>query len=117
MSQPACTIIAGPNGAGKTTFALTWLPEVTHCRNFVNADPPLSPENEWLAASRLFLQEVYSYIQRRESFAFETTFAGRTYLRLIRDLLADDWQIIRWKPADKVLRETSMDKLMLPLVS
>lgn len=99
MSRSVCTIIAGLNGAGKTTFAMTWLPEVAHCRNFVNADliaaglSPLSPEKEWLAASRLFLREIYHYIQRREDFAFETTLAGKTYLRLIRELLADDWQV------------------------
>lgn len=99
MNKPICTIIAGPNGAGKTTFALTWLPEVAECRNFVNADliaaglSPLSPEKEWLAASRLFLQEIRQYIQRRENFAFETTLAGKTYLRLIEELLANGWQI------------------------
>jgi len=41
MNKPTpfvCTIIAGPNGAGKTTFALSYLPEFAHCRNFVNAD-------------------------------------------------------------------------------
>jgi len=55
VSPPVCTIIAGPNGAGKTTFALTYLPETAHCRNFVNADliaaglSPLSPERERVA--------------------------------------------------------------------
>jgi predicted ABC-type ATPase len=37
-SQPTCYVIAGPNGAGKTTFALRYLPEMTGCRNFINAD-------------------------------------------------------------------------------
>jgi len=37
-APPTCHIIAGPNGAGKTTFALRYLPEVTGCRNFINAD-------------------------------------------------------------------------------
>jgi len=99
VTHPLCSIIAGPNGAGKTTFALSYLPEYAHCRNFVNADliasglSPLSPEREWLAASRLFLQEIENYITRREDFAFETTLAGRTYLRLIRRLLADGWRV------------------------
>ena len=97
--NPVCTIIAGPNGAGKTTFALTYLPETAHCRNFVNADliaaglSPLSPERERVAASRLFLAEIRQYIKRREEFAFETTLSGRTYLKLIRELLADDWEV------------------------
>ncbi len=60
-TQPVCRIIAGSNGAGKTTFALKYLPEVAHCRAFVNADliaaglSPLAPEQQLLAASRLFL--------------------------------------------------------------
>ncbi len=99
MSEPVCTIIAGPNGAGKTTFALTHLPESIRCLNFVNADliamglSPLSPEREWLAASRLFLREIRQYSDRRESLAFETTLSGKTYLRLIRNLLADGWRV------------------------
>lgn len=98
MSGPACTIIAGPNGAGKTTFALAFMREIG-CRNFVNADliaaglSPLSPEREWIAASRLFLKEIKRYIHRREDFAFETTLAGKTYLKLIRQLLADGWRV------------------------
>lgn len=99
MSQPTCTIIAGPNGAGKTTFAMTWLPEAAGCRSFVNADliaaglSPLAPEREWLAASRLFLQEINRHVARREDFAFETTLSGKTYLRLIRQLLGDGWRV------------------------
>lgn len=80
---PWCAIVAGPNGAGKTTFAMHYLPTVLGCRNFINADAiaaglsPLAPEQERIAASRLFLQEIERYINRRESFAFETTLSGR----------------------------------------
>ena len=44
-------IIAGCNGAGKTTASFTILPEIWHCKEFVNADEiarglsPLNPEN------------------------------------------------------------------------
>ena len=54
QAQPVFRIIAGPNGAGKTTFALKYLPEVAHCRAFVNADliaaglSPLAPEQQLL---------------------------------------------------------------------
>lgn len=97
--QPTCYIIAGPNGAGKTTFALSYLPEVANCRNFVNADmiasglSPLSPEKERIAASRLFLREIKQYIARRQTFSFETTLSGRTYLRLIKQLKQTGWNI------------------------
>ena len=62
--MPTCWIIAGPNGAGKTTFALEYLPTVALCRHFINADliaaglSPLAPEQQLLAASRLFLHEI-----------------------------------------------------------
>jgi len=98
VSEPICTIIAGPNGAGKTTFALAFMRE-TGGRNFVNADliaaglTPLAPEREWIAASRLLLKEIARYTHRREDFAFETTLAGKTYLKLVQQLLADGWRV------------------------
>jgi predicted ABC-type ATPase len=97
--MPRCWIIAGPTGAGKTTFALEFLPKVANCTHFVNADliaaglSPLAPEREMLAASRLFLQAIEDRIKHRQDFAFETTMAGRTYLRLIDRLRADGWQV------------------------
>jgi predicted ABC-type ATPase len=84
---PTCWIIAGPNGAGKTTFALEYLPRAG-CSHFINADliaaglAPFAPERELLAASRIFLRELEVRSAARENFAFETTLAGRTYLRL-----------------------------------
>lgn len=96
---PTCWIIAGPNGAGKTTFALEYLPQVASCTHFINADliaaglSPLVPERELMAANRLFLQEIEERITAREDFAFETTLAGRTYLRLIERLRTDGWQV------------------------
>ena len=97
--MPTCWIIAGPNGAGKTTFALEYLPEVAGCRRFVNADliaaglSPLSPEQHLLTASRLFLGEIESCIQANQDFAFETTLAGRSYLKLIKRLRASGWRV------------------------
>ncbi len=97
--MPTCWIIAGPNGAGKTTFALEYLPSVAHCRRFINADliaaglSPLAPAQQLLAASRLFLREIEDCITACQDFAFETTLAGRTYLKLIRRLQADGWRV------------------------
>jgi predicted ABC-type ATPase len=99
QAPPICRIIAGPNGVGKTTFALKYLPEVAQCRAFVNADliaaglSPLDPERQLVAASRLFLGEIEQHIRSRRDFAFETTLAGRGYLRLIRRLRADGWRV------------------------
>ncbi|MDA3902918.1 MAG: hypothetical protein PF441_05660 [Desulfuromusa sp.] len=46
-----------------------------------------------VAASRLFLREIEERIQQREDFAFETTLAGRTYLRLIKRLHCEGWRV------------------------
>jgi predicted ABC-type ATPase len=97
--MPTCWIIAGPNGAGKTTFAMEYLPQMAGCSRFINADliaaglSPLAPERELLAASRLFLTEIDAAIGKREDFAFETTLAGRSYLKLLRRLRAEGWRV------------------------
>ena len=82
-------IIAGPNGAGKTTFAQTFLPE-DECLNFVNADliarglSPFNPDTAAIRAGRLMLKEIEGYVERSDSFAFETTLSGRAYARRVR---------------------------------
>lgn len=97
-NSPTCWIIAGPNGAGKTTFALEFLPRAS-CMHFINADliaaglAPLAPERELLAASRLVLRELETRITARDSFAFETTLAGRTHLRLVERLRQQSWRV------------------------
>ena len=94
-----CRIIAGPNGAGKTTFALKYLPEVAPGTAFVNADliaaglSPLAPEQQLLAASRLFLQQIEQHVAEGRDFAFETTLSGRGYLRLVRRLKSAGWRV------------------------
>ena len=97
--QPTCFIIAGPNGAGKTTFALRYLPQIAGCRNFVNADliayglSPLNSLSAQLEAGRLFLSEIRANIDKRVDFAFETTLAGRSQIKLLKKLRQDGWQI------------------------
>ena len=82
-------IIAGPNGAGKTTFAREFLPREADCPDFINVDliaaglSPFDPNRAALRAGRLMLQEIHRRAQAGESFAFETTLAGRNYARLI----------------------------------
>jgi predicted ABC-type ATPase len=83
-------IIAGPNGAGKTTFARSFLPKEAQCTRFINADliaaglSPFAPEAESIRAGRLMLAEIADCAQRGESFAFETTLSGLSYLRHIQ---------------------------------
>jgi len=82
-------IIAGPNGAGKTTFACEFLPREADCPDFINVDliaaglSPFAPDRAALRAGRLLLQEIERRVRAGESFAFETTLAGRNYARAI----------------------------------
>ena len=88
-SDKRIIIIAGPNGAGKTTFALEYLPNEADCPLFVNADliaeglSPFNPEIVAIRAGRLMVEEIRRHVRNGESFAFETTLAGRRYARLI----------------------------------
>ena len=92
-------IIAGPNGAGKTTFARSFLPEEAQCPRFINADmiaaglSPFAPEDAALKASRLMLKEIAECVQRGESFAFETTLSGRSYLAQVRQWRAQGYHV------------------------
>lgn len=82
-------IIAGPNGAGKTTFAREFLPAEAQCPVFINADliaaglSPFAPERAAVLAGRLMLRQIEEEVRRGESFALETTLAGRAYARKI----------------------------------
>ncbi len=98
--QPTCYVIAGPNGAGKTTFALRYLPEITGCKNFINADliadglSPLDPTKVQLAAGKILLREIQSNVTKRVDFAFETTLSGRSYARLLKELRSKGWKVV-----------------------
>jgi len=120
MKVPVCTVIASPDGAGNTTFALNYLRGAGHCDNFVNADliaaglSPLVPEKEAVAAGRLFLHEIQRFIADRESFAFETTLSGRSYLRMIRDLVANGWEVdlvYLWLPSVEACLERVAERV------
>lgn len=92
-------IIAGPNGAGKTTFAREFLPRDAGCPAFVNADliaaglSPFAPDAAAARAARLMLMEMARHFAARESFAFETTLAGRGHLQHIRAWQAAGYRI------------------------
>lgn len=87
--QKKIIIVAGPNGAGKTTFARSFLPAEAELPRFINADliaaglAPFAPETAAIRAGRLMLQEIALCVRHEESFAFETTLSGLTYLRQI----------------------------------
>jgi predicted ABC-type ATPase len=92
-------IIAGPNGAGKTTFARSFLPAEAQLLRFINADviaarlAPSAPETAAIKAGRLMLEEIEQCARRGESFAFETTLSGLSYLRLIAGWRAQGYRV------------------------
>ena len=92
-------VIGGSNGAGKTTFAKEFLPNYVHCPRFVNPDliaaglSPFDPASVAARAGRLMLEEVRRLIHTGQSFAFESTLSGKTYLRLIQQAKAAGYEI------------------------
>lgn len=68
-------------------------------RDDVNADliaaglSPFQPEVAAIKAERLMLKEISEHAERGTSFAFETTLAGRTYIRTIRDWRKQGYQV------------------------
>jgi len=97
---PRCYVVAGPNGAGKTTFALTYLPEMVSCHDFINADEiakglsPLDFEAGLLKAGKIFLETLNQKIEARKDFAFETTLSGRTWLPRIEQWRKSGWMVM-----------------------
>ncbi len=107
----ALYIIAGCNGAGKTTASMTVLPEVLHCREFVNADEiakglsPFRPEEVAVQAGRLMLERIDRLLARGETFAIETTLATRSYARLVRRAKAVGYTVLLlffWLPSPEM---------------
>ena len=84
-------IIGGCNGAGKTTASYTVLPDILHCREFVNADEivhglsPFNPENVSIEAGRLMIHRINELLGREATFAVETTLATKSYVNLVHE--------------------------------
>ena len=97
-NQPKIIILAGPNGAGKTTFARAFLPAEAELPRFINADliaaglEPFAPESAAVRAARLMLQEIDHRVQRKQSFALETTLSGLAYLRHV-----EQWRALGYR--------------------
>lgn len=83
-------IIAGCNGAGKTTASMSILPEVLHCKEFINADEiarglsPLNVESVSLEAGRLMLKRIDDLLEAEKTFAIETTLTTSSYVQLVK---------------------------------
>jgi predicted ABC-type ATPase len=97
--KPRLYVIAGPNGSGKTTFSKKFLPDYVECLEFVNADliaeglSPFTPGRAMLQAGRIMLEQIHSLGSRGIDFGFETTLAGKTYLKLLNELKQKGYSI------------------------
>lgn len=101
-------LIGGPNGAGKTTAAGWLLPRTLGIREFVNGDEiakglsPFNPEGSAVPAARLMLTRVRELIRAGQSFAFETTCAGRGHAQFLKSCRAAGYRvtvIFLWLPS------------------
>lgn len=107
-------IIAGPNGAGKSTLAPILLRDQLGLLEFVNADTIAAglsgfrPEAAALEAGRIVLKRMRELAARKQSFAFETTLATRSYANWLVGLKQDGYQISLlyvWLQNDELARQ------------
>ncbi len=107
-APPSAVILVGPNGAGKSTVAPTLLHGALAVNEFVNADviarglSAFDPESVSITAGRVMLARLHELAERRESFAFETTLASRSFAPWLRDLGACGYEIhmlFLWLPS------------------
>jgi len=95
---PQLVIIAGPNGAGKSTLAPVLLRDTFGLLEFVNADTisaglsAFNAEAVALDAGRVMLNRLRELAVRKQSFAFESTLATRSYVPWISRLAQQGYE-------------------------
>jgi predicted ABC-type ATPase len=121
-------ILGGPNGAGKTTAAKILLPRKLAFNAFLNADEiarriaPANPELAALRAGRLMVEAMREFVRAGTSFAFETTCAAKSYLKLLQRCKDSGWRIsllYLWVPSPeysiaRVARRVSLGGHSIP---
>ncbi len=118
--MPTLYIIAGCNGAGKTTASMTLLPEILHCKEFVNADSiaaglsPFHPEAVSFEAGRLMLKRITQLIKEEKTFAFETTLSSKIYVQLVDVCMRKGYKvelIFFWLSSVKLAKERIRERV------
>lgn len=89
MSRPTFTIIAGANGAGKSTltsgnFDIFGSIPLLDPDAFANVIQSTETGIAALGAGREVVRLANEHLERRESFAVETTLSGKNYLRMMQ---------------------------------
>jgi predicted ABC-type ATPase len=90
--RPTVVVIGGPNGAGKTTISRAVIASIGVPMQFVNADViaqglgGTDPDKVALAAGRMMLTRLHQLADAKESFAFESTLASRSFAPFLAKL-------------------------------
>jgi predicted ABC-type ATPase len=98
VTQPRLTLVAGANGSGKTTLTsderffreIPLLDPDSIARTLQSSVPSTFP----IAAARHVLKSTKEHINRGESFAVETTLAGKHYLQMMVDARIHGFEIV-----------------------
>lgn len=99
MNRPRLTIIAGANGSGKTTLT-GWNSDVFRAIPILDPDTiaktlqSTSPAAFPIAAARQVLASAKEHISKHESFAVETTLAGKHYLQMMADARIRGFEVV-----------------------
>lgn len=97
--RPSVVILADPNGAGKSTAAPELLQGELAVSEFVNADviarglSAFHPGRVAMAAGRVMLARLDELARQRDTFAFETTLASRSFAPWLRKLHTSGYEI------------------------
>jgi predicted ABC-type ATPase len=98
-TRPQVAVLAGINGAGKSTASQRILREAMKIPLFTNADViarglnAFDVESEAGKAGRIMLEHMRELVAARRSFAFETTLSGRAYVKWLRDMKRDGYDV------------------------
>jgi predicted ABC-type ATPase len=119
-APPSLVVIAGPNGAGKSTTAPALLSGLLGITEFVNADviaqglSAFNAQGAAIAAGRIMLTRLKELATARESFAFETTLASKSFAPWIGELMAGGYQfhlVFFWLPSPELAVERVAERV------
>ena len=95
--KPTLTIVAGPNGSGKSTYTRA----IRESLGVPVIDPdwearlvrPDAPQAAAVEGGKQAIKRARAYLVNNQSFAAETTLAGKTYLRMMAEAKQKGWLI------------------------